>query len=134
MLWGKVGLNPGGRPWYVEAGTGMSQTLLIANEMGAYTLSDIGTFLKLRDRLGGLKVLVGKGDILLNIYSAYVVTGGERRDLARRFVEYLTSAEAQGLIGGFGLGEYGQPLFYPASSRPLGELRDAWVRLSENGS
>ncbi|MCD6508970.1 MAG: extracellular solute-binding protein [Thermoprotei archaeon] len=132
MLWAKVGLKPKGRPWYVETGSGMSQTLLIANEMEAYTLSDIGTYLKLKDKLKELKALVIHGDILMNIYSSYVVTSSDKKDLAREFVEYLTSEEAQSLIENFGLKEHGQPLFYPASSRPLDELYDAWKRLSKS--
>ncbi|RLG61715.1 tungsten ABC transporter permease [archaeon] len=132
MLWAKVGLRPKGKPWYVETGSGMSQTLLVANEMKAYTLSDIGTYLKLRDKLKELKVLVTYSEILLNIYSAYVVTSSEKKELARKFVEYLVSEGAQSLIENFGLKECGQPLFYPASSKSLDELRSAWEKLSKS--
>ncbi len=33
------------RVWYIEAGRGMGETLQLANEKQAYTLSDIGTYL-----------------------------------------------------------------------------------------
>ncbi|RLG66061.1 tungsten ABC transporter permease, partial [archaeon] len=74
-LWRRAGLNPIGQKWYIESGTGMSKTLMIANERKAYTLSDIGTYLKLKGEgiLGRLEVLVDKGEGLINIYSAYIV-------------------------------------------------------------
>ncbi|MCC6315243.1 MAG: substrate-binding domain-containing protein, partial [Thermomicrobiales bacterium] len=49
-LWRQAGIEPGGR-WYTEAGTGMADTLQIANERRAYTIADRGTYLALRDRL-----------------------------------------------------------------------------------
>ncbi|RLG46823.1 MAG: tungsten ABC transporter permease, partial [Thermoproteota archaeon] len=50
-LWSRAGLDPRGRPWYVESGSGMSETLLLATEEGAYTRRTIGTYLKLRGRI-----------------------------------------------------------------------------------
>ena len=47
----QAGIEPAGS-WYTESGTGMGDTLNIANERGAYTISDRGTYLALRDRLG----------------------------------------------------------------------------------
>ena len=43
-LWAAAGIEPGGG-WYVESGTGMGETLRIANERDAYTLTDRGTWL-----------------------------------------------------------------------------------------
>ena len=42
-LWKQTGIVPAGA-WYVEAATGMGQTLTVASEKRAYTLSDRGTF------------------------------------------------------------------------------------------
>jgi ABC-type tungstate transport system permease subunit len=36
MIWGLLGLNPGNTSWYRSCGCGMSDALLIANELGAY--------------------------------------------------------------------------------------------------
>ncbi|HEX8948884.1 MAG TPA: substrate-binding domain-containing protein, partial [Dissulfurispiraceae bacterium] len=44
-LWKKTGLDPKGRKWYLEVGQGMEKTQRIANEKGAYTLTDRGTWL-----------------------------------------------------------------------------------------
>jgi len=130
-LWTMCGLKPQGKPWYLETGSGMSETLTVANEKRAYTISDIGTFLKFKDRLKELTVLVDKGEVLVNIYSAYIVLSSNNKDLAREFVEYITSERGQNIIGNFGVKEYGQPLFYPASSMSIEELNNMWNTLSK---
>ncbi len=136
-MWSAAGLDPRGRPWYLEAGAGMSQTLMIANEKRAYTLSDIGTYLKFMEQLGELKVLADKGEALINIYSVYVVNPdrvqGVNSKLAKAFAEFLLSEEAQEIIGNFGVSEFGRPLFYPARGDPTGELRAAWERIAGGG-
>jgi len=136
-LWAAAGLDPRGRPWYVESGSGMSQTLMLANEKRAYTLSDIGTYLKLSDKLGELTVLLDRGEELINIYSVYLVNpdrvSGVNHRLAREFADFLVSEEAQDLIGSYGVKEYGRPLFHPARGDPTGELRAAWERLASGG-
>jgi len=43
-LWKQAGIAPV-RPWYVEAATGMGQTLQIASEKDAYTITDRSTYL-----------------------------------------------------------------------------------------
>ena len=42
-LWKAAGIEPKGA-WYIESGQGMGQTLGIANERSAYTLTDIPIF------------------------------------------------------------------------------------------
>ncbi len=134
-IWKRIGLNPSGEPWYLEAGTGMSKTLLIANERGAYTLTDIGTYLKLRaeERLPDLEVLVQGGDILANVYSVYLVNPekvpGINYELAKKFADFVTSEEGQSIIAKYGIEGVGSPLFSPAmGSKGLGDL---WKKLAE---
>ncbi len=133
-LWSLAGLNPSGKNWYIESGTGMAQTLMIANEYRAYTLSDVGTYLKLSSKLSCLTPLVTQGKELLNIYSVYVVNSevikGINENLAREFQQYVLSDEIQSFIGSYGVAEFGVPLFYPANGDPDGSLRDAWVQLT----
>jgi tungstate transport system substrate-binding protein len=105
--------------WYREAGAGMGKTLQIAEEYGAYTLTDMGTFLKYsKDGLVTLEVLVGVGEELINIYSAITVDPEANPDAnfedAVTFIEYLTSSEGQALFGSFGFDAYGFSLFSPA--------------------
>lgn len=110
-LWSAAGLEPGGEG-YLEAGQGMGAVLMMASEKGAYTLTDRGTFLNLRDRLA-LVVLVEGDEALRNQYSVIVATEAAERDGARAFAEWITSPAAQALIGQFGIERFGRPLFTP---------------------
>jgi len=98
--------------WYVEAGTGMGATLVMADERMAYTLTDKGTFLAYQGDLD-LVPLVNTGDILLNVYSVIICKNGVNPDMAQHLVTFLRAADIQALIAGFGVPEYGGPLFYP---------------------
>ncbi|HID60951.1 MAG TPA: tungsten ABC transporter permease [Hadesarchaea archaeon] len=105
--------------WYLESGSGMGATLQIANERRAYTLADIGTCLKYRhENLIDLKILVNEGRELLNVYSVMAVNAENHPYLnfqkAVQFIKFLISDEGQGIIGEFGVIDYGRPLFYPA--------------------
>ncbi len=133
MLWEKAGLDPRGRPWYLETGQGMMETLVIAGEKGAYTLSDIGTFLKYNSTRGhGALVIVYEGDpLLINVYSAYLVSScqGREREWARGFIDFISGPEGQAIIGDYGVDEYGRPLFYPAQGR-VDWLAQVWSQLA----
>lgn len=136
MLWRLAGLDPRGKPWYVEVGAGMPQAFMVAGEKRAYTLSDTGTYAKFRSKLPDLSPLVERGGILLNMYSAYPVNPdkvpGVNLRLAEEFVEFLTSERGQKVIAEFVAEGSQTPLFYPASQRPEEELKTAWEALSED--
>ena len=104
--------------WYIEAGTGMGPTLMMASEKQAYTLTDIGTYLAYKGKLD-LVPIVDKGDILLNVYSAIAVNPenvkGVKIDMANNLIGFLTSPEVQELIGKYGVEEYGMQLFAPCA-------------------
>lgn len=133
LIWREAGLDPRDKIWYIEAGAGMAETLLLANEKRAYVLSDIGTFLKLKrdGRIPELEILYTNSTELINIYSVYLVktcSGSERR-AAIMFMEFLLG-EGQELIGKYGVDLYGQPLFYPARNK-TDYLRSIWNILAE---
>jgi len=103
------------RKWYIESGTGMGPTLLMTSEKQAYTLTDMGTFLSYKGKLG-LVPIVEKGEILLNVYSAIAVNHPETKiDMANNLISFLTSPEIQKLIGNYGVEEYGMQLFTPCA-------------------
>jgi len=132
-IWNKAGLDPRGKAWYKETGSGMSQTLLIAQELKAYTISDIGTYLKFREKVPDLKILYEGGEDLINIYSVYLVSScaGEELKASLRFMEFV-SREAQEIIESYGVDEFGKQLFYPARDR-LPWLESMWRRLADLG-
>jgi tungstate transport system substrate-binding protein len=110
-LWQEAGVDPGGS-WYVETGQGMGETLTIANQKLAYTLTDRGTFLA----TSGLQseiVFEGAPD-LVNYYHVIVVDhAGTNTGCAKEFAGWLVRPRVQRMIGGFGVEEYGQVLFHP---------------------
>lgn len=116
-LWQEAGTEPQGG-WYRETGQGMGNTLTIADEMGAYTLSDQGTYLSRREGLD-LAILSSGDDLLLNRYGIIAVNPALhpriKGDLAAKLIEYLTSYRTQARIAEFGLDLYGEPLFSPDS-------------------
>jgi tungstate transport system substrate-binding protein len=108
-LWEAAGIEPKGS-WYIETGQGMGETLTIAGQKKAYTLSDQGTFLA-TDNLD-LELLVEGGNDLLNPYHVIVVKAeGVNRACAQEFSDWIISAKTRREIGRFGVAEYGEPLF-----------------------
>jgi tungstate transport system substrate-binding protein len=121
-LWKAADITPQGS-WYVESGTGMADTLNIASERNAYTISDRGTYLSLRDRLA-LKILREGDPSLLNIYHVILVNPKNGRDIdvaaGRAFMDFLLEPKTQQFIGSFGVEEFGQALFTPCADNSCG--------------
>lgn len=110
-IWEAAGIEPKGS-WYIETGQGMGETLTIASQKHAYTLSDRGTWLA-TDNLD-LKLLVEGGQDLLNPYHVIVVKAEKvNTDCAQEFSDWIISPETQKEIGQFGVAEFGEPLFHP---------------------
>jgi tungstate transport system substrate-binding protein len=125
-IWAALKVAPAGNKWYRALGQGMGETLIFADEQEAYTLSDRGTYLSMRDRLPHLRILVGGRNLaentdpsLRNAYGVMAVNPdlhpGVNFPLAMQFVDWLLSAETQRVIGVYGVARFGQPLFYPDS-------------------
>jgi tungstate transport system substrate-binding protein len=110
-LWEKSGIRPRGA-WYIETGQGMGETLTIASQKRAYTLSDRGTFLATKNL--DAKVLVEGGAALRNPYHVIVARHeGTNAGCAQAFSSWITSPPAQRTISRFGVAKYGEPLFFP---------------------
>lgn len=118
-IWQALALTPQ-KPWYSEAGGGMAAALRLANERGAYLLTDVATFMQLRDKLE-IKILnpaVG----LPNPYSLILVdakNSSPRGQAALAFARFLASPQVSAIIADFGKASYGQALFsLPAPTSP----------------
>ncbi len=114
-IWEVAGIKPEGE-WYLEAGSGMGDVLKMADEVLGYTLSDRATYLNMRDTLE-LEILVEGDENLFNQYGIIPVnpdkTENINREGAQKLMEWFLSDETQDLIGGYGVEEFGQPLFTP---------------------
>lgn len=121
-LWKLAGCNYikiSKEPWYVDAGSGMGQTLLMADEFQAYTLSDIGTYLKYsKENRITLSALITEEKELLNVYSVIAVNPKRHPKVnfndTTTFIKFLISEEGQDLIENHGKDNFGQNLFYGA--------------------
>jgi tungstate transport system substrate-binding protein len=114
-LWKAAGIAPDSNAavrWYRDVGQGMGETLRIANERRAYTVSDRGTYLASKNSIA-LQILVEGDPRLRNPYSVITVQAAKHQAGAQQFADWIVSAPAQQLIGSFGVARFGQPLFIP---------------------
>ena len=118
-LWKQAGIGPKGT-WYIESGQGMGQTLGIANDRRAYTITDRGTWLAFQKRID-LPILVEKDKPLLNIYSVMEVNpaNGPRVNVTggKAFADFMVAPETQAAIKTFGVAKFGQALFVPIAGK-----------------
>lgn len=114
-LWQELGFDPrrNAGQWYVEAGLGMGDALLLAGQKQAYILTDRGTYLRFKPRVG-LDIITEHDPRLLNKYGVTILKG-KRETAAREFARWVTSEAVQRMIGNFGRAEFGQPLFTPSA-------------------
>lgn len=131
LIWKSAGIDinktKNSSSWYIESGKGMGDTLILANEKNAYTITDSGTFLSFsKDSKIKLVPLVTTGKDLLNIYTAIPVNQQKHPktniEAANNFVNFLVSQEGQQIIGNYGNQKYGQPLFTPIPTNAVPAL------------
>lgn len=115
-LWSAAQVDPKSLARREETGQGMGATLNVADQKHAYTLTDRGTYLSLRRKLG-LAILFQGDPSLRNVYHVYAVNPRKHPSVkateARAFIDFLVSAPIQQLIAEFGRNTYGEPLFFP---------------------
>ena len=119
-MWKSAGINLQGQKWYQETGLGMGQTLNVASEKKAYTLTDRGTYLALKKSLG-LDILTEGDAVLLNIYHVIEANPAKSPKInvegAKAFSDFMVAPETQGVIKSFGVDKYGSPLFFPDAGK-----------------
>ncbi len=111
--------------WYIEVGSGMSQTLLVASELQGYTLTDRGTWLFMRDTLN-LELLAEGSELWKNFYSVILVNPAKFLNAtidfqnAKRYVQWLISTEGQSLIDSYKIN--GEKLFHAEFVNTIDDL------------
>lgn len=98
QIWRLANLSPEGKSWYLKTSQGMAQTLIMADNIQAYTLTDIGSWLKLKNqgKIQNLVELEKDPSYLLNVYSFYIskspaCNNTNILNVAYKFKEYITS-------------------------------------------
>ena len=119
-IWKKLEIDPSENPNYLESGQGMGATITMADEKGAYCLTDRGTWLKMKtdaDVELQLDILCEGASDLLNQYGIIAVSPEKYPELnneaANDMIEWICSEEVQELIGNYGVDQYGEALFTP---------------------
>ena len=121
-LWNAAGLDPAGsKPaWYRPIGQGMGAALNTAGSMGAYVLSDRGTWISFKNK-GDLQIVVEGDKRLFNQYGIMLVNPAKhahvKKDLGQKFIDWIVSKEGQDAIGAYKID--GQQLFFP-NAAPTG--------------
>lgn len=113
-IWDIANIKPQGQKWYLEVGQGMGATLTMANEKGAYTLVDSGTWYAFQDKVN-MKIVLQGDKALFNPYGVIAVNPAKypniHHNTAMAFVEYITSEEGQNIIKNYK--KDGYQLFMP---------------------
>lgn len=117
-IWENAGIETGGN-WYLQVGKGMGDTIVQADTMGAYTLSDRGTYLSMKDKID-LEILLqgpvkGGDETLMNSYGIIAVNPAKYPSVnysrAMAYIGFLTSVEGQKIIENYKVN--GEQLFFP---------------------
>ena len=113
-LWHEYAINPFEFPKsYKETGAGMGATLMIANEIEAYTIADRGTFYYYHHK-NGMKIICVNQPPLYNYYAVMVVNRDKIPSVneadAQVFAQWLQTEVTQGLIDAYRI--QGNKLFH----------------------
>lgn len=104
--------------WYLAAGQGMGEVLMMAGEMRAYTLTDRGTYISYRERID-LPILLEGDERMFNPYGIIAVNPEKYPDInykhAMSLINWITSEEGQRLIASFKVN--GEQLFMPSAKK-----------------
>ena len=115
-LWGELGMEEPTDDWYVSAGQGMGDVILMSNELEGYTMTDRGTYLSMMNNIDMI-IVVEEDPKLFNQYGVIAVNPKKGKHIngegAALFVEWILSETTQELIAEFGMEEFGMPLFFP---------------------
>jgi tungstate transport system substrate-binding protein len=96
-MWEAVGIEPTDDPWYIRTGTGMGDTLLVADQRKGVTLAEIGAFLASAEALTLVLADDGSDPRLVNLYDVTVV-GPSGNEAAVEFFAWLTSESGRAAI------------------------------------
>jgi len=119
-LWKRSGIDIASAKgaWYREIGQGMGAALNTANAMGAYVLSDRGTWISFQNK-GDLDIVVEGDKNLFNQYGVMLVNPDKfphvKKEDGQAFVDWVVSPDGQATIANYRIN--GQQLFFPDAEK-----------------
>lgn len=119
-LWKAAGIDPvaASGTWYRETGSGMGATLNTAVGMGAYALTDRGSWISFKNK-GNYKIVIEGDPELFNQYGVMLVNPAKFQNVkgkqGQAFIDWLLSDQGQAAIAGFKI--EGQQLFFPNAGK-----------------
>ncbi len=100
--------------WYVEAGQGMGEVIIMATEKQGYTLADRGTYNAFKKAKTNLVIVFDGEKGLFNPYGVIAVNPQKhphvKHALALKFIDFITGAEGQKIIADYKVD--GDPIFF----------------------
>lgn len=115
-LWQAAGVDPkpGSGAWYRETGSGMGATLNAAVGMGAYAMTDRGTWISFKNK-GDYRIAVEGDKALFNQYGVILVNPQRHPHVkaaaGQAFIDWILSDAGQSAIAAYKLND--QQLFFP---------------------
>ena len=115
-LWKLAGIDvkAASGTWYRETGSGMGATLNAAAGMGAYALTDRGTWIAFANK-GDLQIVVEGDKGLFNQYGVILVNPAKHPQVkqaeGQAFIDWILGSEGQAAIASYKLND--QQLFFP---------------------
>lgn len=112
-VWKAAGVSPVGAAWYKEAGQGMSQVIVMADQMQGYTIADRATWLAMKDK-SKLRILSQGDPVLFNPYGVITVNPAKWPTAnyagAKALMEFMTGPKGRELISAYKIS--GEQCFY----------------------
>lgn len=106
-LWKLASISPSGL-WYKEAGQGMSQVIIMAEQLSGYTLADRATWLAVKASAPGLSIIFEKDADLLNPYGIITVNPAKWPHVnvqgAKALMDFFTGPDGRALIESYKIG------------------------------
>jgi tungstate transport system substrate-binding protein len=115
-IWKKTGITPNGS-WYIVTNDFMTASLKKANAEDAYFMTDSSTWVAEKDIAPNLQILYRGDPFLVNTYDALAAPVGAtaNRDIAVKFIQFVSSNEGQKIIREYGKSKYREPLYNDAT-------------------
>ena len=119
-LWKEAGIDPktGSGDWYRETGSGMGATLNASVGMGAYTLTDRGTWISFKNK-SDYRIAVEGDKGLFNQYGVILVNPARHPNVkqaeGQAFIDWILGDQGQSAIASYQLD--GQQLFFPNAKK-----------------